>query len=140
MTIKELNEKMEKLNKGVQNGWSLDAQMFVYYKEKDLTKRIKTGEGKGLRAKCYYKKVYENFRKIGYKITINVNSYSEDKVSGFEVSSGFGRDIFESEEIYQKKEYKKLVEKVKEFDDNKIIELYNKAQNVKITGFINNAI
>lgn len=90
-------------------GFELDINMLIFHKEKQIKKIVTISDSEKMEYTVSYCGVYKNYRPIGYNIKVNRSRYTKT-TNDMWMCEGLGHSIKISDEVYEKKNYKKLLE------------------------------
>ncbi len=115
-------EKVKEINQKCNNGFTLDVAMATWYNEKQVKKFIELGNGQKLEASILF-----HDRRVGYTykpvLCLHLALWQVSDISNdMLVSKGLGAWI-DLSEPYERKKFADIIEKTKEFDDAKILEI-----------------
>ena len=117
--------KVKEINAKCSNGFEFDIGAFAYHGDKEVCKYIELGDGKKLKAQIYFGDV-----RVGYSFKPTIKLHLSlwepcDYDSDMMLSRGLGYTT-QLTEPYERKKFADVIEKTKEFDDAKILEIAKK--------------
>jgi len=115
-------EKVKEINQKCSNDFTLDVAMATWYNDKRVKKFIELDNGQKLEASILF-----SDRRVGYSfkpvLTLHLSLWQKSDISeDMLISKGLGAWV-ELSEPYERKKFADIIEKTKEFDDAKILEI-----------------
>lgn len=122
-------ERVIKINEACKNDFELDLQYYLMYGQYMLEKRIELDEENYVKAYITfrdYKDPNSPYKYTGkYQVYLNVSKWHHAKGDYFASSSGLGKSVLVSQEIFDKKAVKVLQEFTGNVTAELIMQIYN---------------
>lgn len=122
------NELINDINNKCKNNWKLDISYYIFHKEKTLIKRIKLDEQNYLEFALRYNRKNQ--------VSLHISKFYQEKGDNYASTSGMGKIEILDITQFKRKNINNLISFTNDLDDEKLLEINEKAKTANGYGLI----